>query len=390
MLRHFGLVLIAVFVYHFSTAQRLITKDDAIQLALNNQRNLKAANLSVQQQQQLLRGVAGLENPQVTAEASPYEPLQIGVQQTFSLPGVYKNRKALQNERIRLAQLQLQGNQYDLKLQVRSSYLQVQFLTEQVRLLNYQDSIYQAIKVSSKRFFDAGQINKLEELQATSQADKIRNELTRMEADLKAEKTIFQFFTAQTDSFTVEPMDQYAFVPLTDTTVSNVQQQILQQQIVINQSQLRVQKSQLSPEITAGVLFPTSKEYERPVGYQVGISVPIWRRQNRSRIEAAKTGVDIATAGLELEQQRLNAQYRQAITSYQRDLQSLRYYNNTALPQARAIIETSQRLFQGGELNYIESLRNLQNAFAIFSDHLETVRTYNEVVIQLNYLNGTL
>ena len=390
MLRHFGLVLIAVFVYHFSTAQRLLTKDDAIQLALNNQRNLKAANLSVQQQQQLLRGVAGLENPQVTAEASPYEPLQIGVQQTFSLPGVYKNRKALQNERIRLAQLQLQGNQYDLKLQVRSSYLQVQFLTEQVRLLNYQDSIYQAIKVSSKRFFDAGQINKLEELQATSQADKIRNELTRMEADLKAEKTIFQFFTAQTDSFTVEPMDQYAFVPLTDTTVSNVQQQILQQQIVINQSQLRVQKSQLSPEITAGVLFPTSKEYERPVGYQVGISVPIWRRQNRSRIEAAKTGVDIATAGLELEQQRLNAQYRQAISSYQRDLQSLRYYNNTALPQARAIIETSQRLFQGGELNYIESLRNLQNAFAIFSDHLETVRTYNEVVIQLNYLNGTL
>ena len=390
MLRHFGLVLIAVFVYHFSTAQRLLTKDDAIQLALNNQRNLKAANLSVQQQQQLLRGVAGLENPQVTAEASPYEPLQIGVQQTFSLPGVYKNRKALQNERIRLAQLQLQGNHYDLKLQVRSSYLQVQFLTEQVRLLNYQDSIYQAIKVSSKRFFDAGQINKLEELQATSQADKIRNELTRMEADLKAEKTIFQFFTAQTDSFTVEPMDQYAFVPLTDTTVSNVQQQILQQQIVINQSQLRVQKSQLSPEITAGVLFPTSKEYERPVGYQVGISVPIWRRQNRSRIEAAKTGVDIATAGLELEQQRLNAQYRQAITSYQRDLQSLRYYNNTALPQARAIIETSQRLFQGGELNYIESLRNLQNAFAIFSDHLETVRTYNEVVIQLNYLNGTL
>ena len=390
MLRHFGLVLIAVFVYHFSTAQRLLTKDDAIQLALNNQRNLKAANLSVQQQQQLLRGVAGLENPQVTAEASPYEPLQIGVQQTFSLPGVYKNRKALQNERIRLAQLQLQGNQYDLKLQVRSSYLQVQFLTEQVRLLNYQDSIYQAIKVSSKRFFDAGQINKLEELQATSQADKIRNELTRMEADLKAEKTIFQFFTAQTDSFTVEPMDQYAFVPLTDTTVSNVQQQILQQQIVINQSQLRVQKSQLSPEITAGVLFPTSKEYERPVGYQVGISVPIWRRQNRSRIEAAKTGVEIATAELELEQQRIIAQYRQALTSYQRDLQSLRYYSNTALPQARAIIETSQRLFLGGELNYIESLRNLQNAFAILGDHLGTVRTYNEVVIQLNYLNGTL
>ena len=77
-------------------------------------------------------------------------------------------------------------------------------------------------------------------------------------------------------------------------------------------------------------------------------------------------------------------------TNYKRDLQSLRYFNNTALPQAKAIIETSQRLFQGGELNYIESLRNLQNAFAILSNHLETLRSYNEAVIQLNYLNGTL
>ena len=390
MSRYFGLVLITLFVYHFGSAQRLLTKDDAIQLALNNQRNLKAANLSVQQQEQLLKGVAGLENPQITAEASPYEHLQVGVQQTFSMPGVYKNRKGLQNERIRLAQLQLQGNQYDLKQQVRSSYLQIQFLTEQVKLLTYQDSIYQAIKVSSKRFFDAGQINKLEELQATSQADKIRNDLTRAQADLESEKTIFNFFTAQTDSFAVEQLDLNVFVPPTDTIVSNVQQQILQQQIAIRQKELQVQKSQLSPEITAGLLFPTTKEYERAVGYQAGISIPIWRRQNRSRIESAKTGVEIARAGLELEQQRLNAQYRQAFTNYKRDLQSLGYFNNTALPQAKAIIETSQRLFQGGELNYIESLRNLQNAFAILSNHLETLRSYNEAVIQLNYLNGTL
>ncbi len=390
MLRHFGLVLITVFIYHLSSAQRLLTKDDAIQLALNNQRNLKAANLSLQQQEQLLKGVAGLENPQIMVQASPYEPLQLGVQQTFSMPGLYRNRKALQNERIRLAQLQLQGSQYNLKLQVRSSYQQIQFLTEQVRLLNYQDSIYQAIKISSKRFFDAGQINKLEELQASSQADKIRNDLTRALADLESEKTIFNFFTAQTDSFAVEQLDLYLFAPPTDTIVTNVQQQLLQQQITINQRELEVQKSQLSPEITAGLLFPTTKEYEHAVGYQVGISIPIWRRQNRSRIESAKTGVEIARAGLELEQQRLNAQYRQAITNYKRDLQSLSYFKNTALPQARDIIETSQRLFQGGELNYIESLRNLQNAFDILSNHLETLRSYNEAVIQLNYLNGTL
>ena len=86
----------------------------------------------------------------------------------------------------------------------------------------------------------------------------------------------------------------------------------------------------------------------------------------------------------------MNADYRQALANYQMEMQSLNYYNSAALTQARAIIETSQRLFKGGELNYIESLRNLQTSFDIFMNHLETLRAYNEAVIQLNYLNGTL
>jgi heavy metal efflux system protein len=180
------------------------------------------------------------------------------------------------------------------------------------------------------------------------------------------------------------------FVPTSDTSVTNTQQQILQQQITINESQLGVTKASLLPQIQAGVSFPTTREFERPVGAQFGITIPIWRKQNRSQIAAAQTGVELARAQQQLAQQRLNADYRQALANYQREIQSLNYYNSTALQQARAIIETSQRLFQGGELNYIESLRNLQTAFDIFLNHLETHRAYNEAVIQLNYLNGTL
>src|SRR5688572_5178613 len=102
-----------------SYSQRIISPEEAVSLALENQRNTRAANLSVQQQEQLLRGAADISSPQVFGEATPYEPLILGVQQTFSMPGVYRNRKALQSERIRLARLQLQGTQYDLKRDVR-------------------------------------------------------------------------------------------------------------------------------------------------------------------------------------------------------------------------------------------------------------------------------
>lgn len=390
MIRVSGLILFFLLLSQFPQAQRTLTKEEAVRLALNNQRNLKTAQLTITQQQKLARGAAGLDNPKVIAEASPYEALVLGVEQNFNLPGVYRSRKALQNERIRLAQLQLQGTQYDLKREVRLSYLQLQYLMERIRLLSYQDSVYQAIKIASKRFFDAGQINKLEELTASTQADKVRNELQRSIVDLAAEKQLFRFYTGYTDSIQFESIATYVFVPGTDTVTTNIQQQILQQQISIAQRELQVQRAELLPQISAGLLFPTTKEYERPIGYEAGISIPIWRRQNRSRIAAGQTAIEIARAQQDLEIQRLNARYRQALSNLSRELQSLNYYNTVALPQSRAIIETSQRLFQGGELNYIESLRNLITAFEIQTDHLEAHRAYNETVIELNYLNGTL
>ena len=390
MLRYLVFILLIILIQPVA-AQRRITVEEAVGLAMNNQRNLKAANLAVIQQQQLLKGSAGLENPQLQFQLSPYdEGGQVGVQQTISLPAVYRNRKALQNERIRLAQLQLQGSQYELKREVRLGFLSLQYLAERGRMLAYQDSIYQIIKVSATRFFEAGQINKLEELQAVTQADQVNNERTRILDEIRAEMQVLSFYTGTTDSFIVDPIHTYVFNLVGDTMVSNIQQQILQQQIAINQRELGVARTGSLPELQAGVLFPTISRSERPVGYQFGLTIPIWRKQNRSRISAAKTGIEIAKAQQELEQQRLQVQYRQSLVNFQKELQSLAYFNNTALPQARAIMETSQRLFQGGELNYIESLRNLQAAFEIFFAHIETKKRYNETVIHLNYLNGTL
>lgn len=389
MLRYF--VFLLSFLFYFrSNGQRLITQDEAVQAATGNQRNLRAANLSAQQQVQLLNSAVQLQSPQLFVEASPYEGTVVGAQQTLSLPSVYQNRKSLQAQRLKLAQLQLLGSGYELKRDVRLSYLQLQYLRERERILQYQDSIYSAIKAASKRFFEAGQINKLEELQATSQADKVKNDLFRLLVEIRGEEQIFVFYTNIKGSFAVEALQNYNVIPLQDTTISNIQLQVLQQQIDVSQRALAVEKAELLPQFQGGVLFPTTTDYERPVGYQLGVTIPIWRKQNRSRIQAAQTGIEIARAQQELEQQKLNAQYRQALFNLQKEGQSLAYFNNTALPQARAIIETSQRLFSGGELNYIESLRNLQTAFDIFFNHVEAHKAYNEAVIQLSYLNGTL
>ena len=390
MSRYIILNILLVLINLHVAAQKLLTQAESINLAIGNQQNLKTRNLVITQQQQLLSGAAGLDNPQIQLQASPYEPLVISAQQSFNLPAVYRNRKALQNERIALARLQLSGAQIDLKRAVSISYFRLQYFDERIRLLMYQDSIYQAVKIASKRFFDAGQINKLEELQATSQADKIHNEVERAKLDLISEKQLFVFYTNLTDSFSVEPIRVYTYDYPGDTLQNNIQKQILQQQASIRNREFTLEKAEILPSFTAGLLFPTTKNYERPIGYQVGIAIPIWAKQNRSRVAAAGTAVEIARAQQELAVQQLNTQYLQALNTYRKEQQSLSYFRGTALPQAMAIIETSQRLFRGGELNYIESLRNLQMAFEIINSHLETHRAFNQAIIELNYLQQTL
>ena len=78
-MRLFLFIILNILVYS-STAQRVIPATEAMDRAMQNQRNLQAANLTVQQQQQLRSGAAALESPQVFGEATPYEPLILGVQ----------------------------------------------------------------------------------------------------------------------------------------------------------------------------------------------------------------------------------------------------------------------------------------------------------------------
>jgi outer membrane protein, heavy metal efflux system len=370
------------------TGQNLLSQEQAVRLSVANQRNLASAQLSITQQQQLLGSARNRNNPEVTFEVSPYEGPIIGIGQQFNLPGVGRTGRALQEQRIQLAQLQLRSSEIELKREVRLSYLQLQFISSRVNQLRFQDSIYQAIKTASKRFFDAGQINKLEELTATTQADRVRNDLNRTVIEYAAERQILQFLTGHTDTFSVEPLAMAIYAPIADS-LNPIQRQVLEQQVQISRAELSVERASLLPTLTGGLMLPLQKEYERAVGVNAGISVPIWRKQNRSRIAAAKTAVQITEAEKNLAVQRINAAYRQTLANISRDATSIDYYMNVALPQSRAIIETSQRLFQGGELNYIESLRNLFTAFEIQENYLNVLRSYNESVIQLNYITSS-
>lgn len=390
MFKYLQIVLILIASGFSATAQRVLTENDAIQLALKNARNINVSSLTLRQQQQLLRGAAGLAAPQVTLEKSPYEPLIAGVQQQFNWPGVYGKRKQLQQARVDLAQSSLRLTELDVKRLVLTNYLELQYLNERILQLRAQDSIYKDIKAAAIRNFQAGQINKLDELFASSQADRITNELARAVADQQQQQRILQLLTGLREAIETERINALNLPASIDSIQANPQMEVLQQQVEVSNRELQLERASLLPSINAGLLFPLAKEYDNFFGYQVGISIPIWRRQNKSRIAAASTGVELAQANQQNALLNLQNQLLVNQVNVQKEQASLAYFNNIALQQSNEIIETSRRLFAAGQITYIESLRNITTAFGTRINYLETLRNYNQAVIDLNYLTGNL
>jgi cobalt-zinc-cadmium resistance protein CzcA len=352
--------------------------------------------LELLQQQQLLKSARGFDNPELEYEIDPYDPTVLGVLLPLRFPTVYTSRRGLQKERIRLSELMLSLNQYEINRLAQNTYTEVQYQYARVGLLKQQDSLYQSIKTAAIRNFEAGQINKLEELFASNEANNVRNELERALIELPAQKRALSYLLNLGEDFTVDSLQPLSsdssLFTLMDTLPSAIRPQILQQQVVVSRQQLRAERAEILPTVTTGPLFGLQEkaDEQRRLGLRVSLSIPLWLGQNRARIRAAQTGVQLAEAQRRRELQDFRSAYSTTVAQVQREQQSIRYYTTVANQQAADITTTAIRLFQAGQVNYIETVRNIITAFQTKAAYLESIRNLNQAIIELNYLNGTL
>ena len=66
------------------------------------------------------------------------------------------------------------------------------------------------------------------------------------------------------------------------------------------------------------------------------------------------------------------------------------FRSQTGLQKAQDIITTSRRFFESGEIDFINLMRNNNEAYSINQKYLQAVRSYNLSVINYQYLMGQL
>lgn len=396
MLRNSIIVFLIGIIALQAAAQQVLTESEAVSKALANNKNIQSASLQVKQQQQLLKSAINLPNPEFFWESPTGNFYTGSITQSFEFPTVYSNQYRLQKQQIGVAQKEQQITQADLKYRIKALYLEAQFTDSLVKQLYIQDTLYEKIKLSAIRQFNAGQIDYLQQTFAETQYGEIHNLYLQSITRSKAIKAQLQWLTGIKDSIVVEPLvinitqAPFPIVPDSMALLANPGVQLLQQQQAVAKQNIALQKSKALPGLAFGYFNQGERDTKWNNRFRFGITIPLWFGQYKGNISAAKTEQQVIQSKQEGLQQELSAQVINASSEMHANWQSVQYYQQTGLRKAQEVITTSQRFFASGEIDYISFMRNNNDAYSIYQKYLEAVRNYNLSVINYQYLMGQL
>ena len=386
-----------------ANAQTPINLKAAIDTAFKNNLLVKNEKLKSEYQKKIIKTAASIPQTNVVGQFgqlnSYFYDNSFAVSQSFNFPTVYANQKKLLTEEWKTSVLNSSLKEADIKKMVRQVFYTFLYLKEKENLLNENDSIYSGFLDKANLRFAKGESNILEKTTAETQRGTIAIQLKQLEQDLDIIKLQFKLLLNSTTNFIPnEPSVKIDFDLSNDSNLVNQHPflKIIEQQKKMSILNSKLEKSKLMPDLSIGYYNMTmkgtgadNKYYNLSTRFQsvqVGVGIPLFFGSYKAKINASKINQHISENSYLLEKNNLQLGYKSVIGQYQTNLETVNYFEKTALKNSSLIFETANKQFTNGELNYLEWVMLTNQAISIQSDYLDAVKNLNETIIQINYL----
>jgi cobalt-zinc-cadmium resistance protein CzcA len=399
-----------------TVSTQTLTLEQAIEKALQQNAGMRAGQYEIEIQRSLRKTAGDLGKTQLSYTGGQYNSVysdnQFSLSQSIPFPTTIARQSALARARTVNSEMQWAVTRNELIYEVKTTYYQLAFVQERYRLLQEQDSLYASFARASGLRYKTGESNLLEKATAESALYEVRTLLTQQEGDIRIYQNQLQTLlnTPEPVGMATRGLTKRAFNP--DTlpspsllTPSSPTLALARQQVEVSRRNQELERAQLLPEFTLGYFNQSLIGFQntsgtagapeqyfdartRFTGFTVGISIPLWFRPQVARIQAAGLGQKVAQAQAELAQKTWQGQYTQALEQYRKYQQSVKYYEENALPQVELILQNARKAFRGGEIGYVEYLQGLNRALSIRSTYLEILRQYNQSVIDIEFILG--
>ncbi len=402
----FILLLLMLCVAVNSTAQKVISLKQAIDTALKNNISVKNDKLKAAYQEQLIKTSANIPQANLVTEFgqinSIYTDTRFGISQSFSFPTVYSNQKKVLKEDWKSSVLNIAVKESELKRSVAQLYYYIAYLKEKENLLQKADSIYAAFLSKASLRYQQGETNLLEKTTAETQRGGVQMQLKALQQELKLSLLQLQLLLNTTTLVTTDGKLKIASAVLVDSAAINNHPliQITTQQKVVAQATTRLEKAKLLPDLNVAyynssikgtgadnVYYNASSRFSSA---QIGIGIPLFNSAQKAKINAAGLNETIADNAIQQQLKTLKSSLQIAESQYESSKETVRYFEQEALPNATVILQTADKQFANGEINYLEWVMLVNQSATIQNNYLDAVKVLNESVLTIEYLTSKL
>jgi hypothetical protein len=371
------------------TATAQTSVEAVVDAVFKNHPLLQAASFSTQAKKYAEKSALNLPNPEVNIESPTGEFYAVGILQSFDFPTVYARKKQVAQAETTLAQVGQKVNENDLRYAARQLYLTAQVSEYQAKQWTTRDSLYQLVVATAARQFSAGEINFLHKTLVENEAAKVHQE--RLIAERNAEATRKQLigFSGLNDLGVLIPLVADTLgLKLITALVSNPNIAYEQQAVRVAEQQLSLVKSQALPNFSLGYLNQGARSTPLNYRFRASVGIPLWTGQYQGARQRADSEAKAAQSRVAAQSQSISLGFANISSEAMSALGKIRYYEQEALQRSRLLITTAIRLREAGEVNYVDFLRTLDEAFSIPREYAQQLQTFESARIKMLYYTG--
>jgi len=347
-----------------SYAQQSISLDSALQIAVANHPSIASGQLAIEKNNKLTEMSYTLGNTDISYQGdglfreNGQRINQIGVVQNIPNPLKVKSIQNRNNKLLMRSEVDKLLTISEVKLAVRQSYYQVQYLKEKQTLYGRLITLYEQYLEKAKVRVSAGAANNLEKLNIESKLNEYRMlqkqavlELPTREEQLNLLLNTDREYTS-TGSLTEETKYE-------NTSEDNLWLNRSKLETEIQRAEIDVIKANAKPDFNLGYALQNYTDGGWLHGLQAGVSLPLFNSNNKVKVEAKKIEVEQYLKNEETTQLRLDTKLLESkknIAIYQEGVLFYKDQLSSLAPQLQDIANIN---YKTGTLSYLELLNVL-------------------------------
>jgi cobalt-zinc-cadmium resistance protein CzcA len=373
---------------------KVLSLDDAVNLALSNHPLSKNASLNVEAAQARKAGSIALDPTDFTWEYgqinSPVKDNRISMVQNFGSPFTHYQRSRLYKNEIELRQSQQKLTQKQLIAKVKEAYFRWMHQISSTNLIMQEAELYEEFLRITRLHFELGESNLLEKTMAETKYAESQRKLLTSREQLKIAINFLNLSIYSEESYQPsQPELELYSIKFPEGTADRFYpytfKGYFEQQVKQSNIELSIEKSRLFPEISAGYFYQSIEPVKNLQGFQIGVSVPLWFLPQSARIKEARINREIAVNTASQQTYELEQTIDDLKIKLDQQFINVIYFRENALDQADLLIKMATLKLQKEEIEYTEYLQSITEAMKIKEEYLNTLLNYNLTALELEY-----